>query len=150
MAQRSQASARKELKMDKTEKLIDWRENERRDRNRDGIDDRIEPPVPDVSAGSQKLAQRLRENPNSDPSLAGGDIDAQWEMAESQGDEAAAGSASTPEQNDVQEFAGAIGISYADDEELKVGEKERERDKKRWELDPASSDDYQDRAREQS
>ena len=64
--------------MDKTEKLIDWRENERRDRNRDGIDDRIEPPVPDVSAGSQKLAQRLRENPNADPSLAGGDIDAQW------------------------------------------------------------------------
>ena len=71
-------------------------------------------------------------------------------MAESQGDEAAAGSASTPEQNDVQEFAGAIGISYADGEELKVGEKERERDRKRWELDPASSDDYQDRAREQS
>ncbi len=136
--------------MDKTEKLIDWRENERRDRNRDGIDDRIEPPVPDVSAGSQKLAQRLRENPNADPSLSGGDIDAQWDMAESQGDEAAGGSASTPEQNDVQEFAGAIGISYADDEELKVGEKERERDKKRWELDPASSDDYQDRLRDEN
>ena len=29
--------------MDKTEKLIDWEENERKDRNRDGIDDRIEP-----------------------------------------------------------------------------------------------------------
>jgi len=136
--------------MDKTEKLIDWRENERLDRNRDGIDDRIEPPVPDVSAGSQKLAERLRENPNSDPRLSGGDIDAQWDMAESQGDEAAAGSMPTPGQNDVEEFAGAIGIHYADDEELKVGEKERERDKKRWELDPASSDDYQDRAREQS
>src|SRR5262245_55800684 len=134
--------------MDKTEKLIDWRENERVDRNRDGIDDRIEPPVPDVSAGSKKLAERLRENWNADPSLAGGDIDAQWEMAESQGDDAPAGSVATPEQNDVQEFAGAIGISYADDEELKVGEKERERDRKRWELDPASSDDYQDRVRE--
>ena len=135
--------------MDKTEKLIDWRENERVDRNRDGIDDRIEPPVPDVSAGSQKLAERLREHPNTDPGLSGGDIDAQWEMAESQGDEAAAGSAPTPEQNDVEEFAGAIGINYADDEELKVGEKERERDRKRWELDPASSEDYQDRAREE-
>jgi len=136
--------------MDKTEKLIDWRENERVDRNRDGIDDRIEPPVPDISAGSQKLAERLRENPNADPRLSGGDIDAQWDMAESQGDEAAGGSMATPEQNDVQDFAGAIGISYADDEELKVGEKERERDKKRWELDPASSDDYQERAKEQS
>ena len=135
--------------MDKTEKLIDWRENERVDRDRDGIDDRIAPPIPDVSAGSEKLAQRLRENPNVDPQLSGGDIDAQWDMAESQGDEGAAGSIATPEQNDVKEFAGAIGINYADDEELKVGEKERERDKHRWELDPASSDDYQDRAREE-
>jgi hypothetical protein len=136
--------------MDKTEKLIDWRENERLDHNRDGIDDRIEPPVPDVSAGSQKLAERLREHTSVDPSLSGGDIDAQWDMAESEGDEAAAGSIATPGQNDVEEFAGAIGIHYADDEELKVGEKERERDKKRWELDPASSDDYIDRVREQS
>jgi hypothetical protein len=136
--------------MDKTEKLIDWRENERIDRNHDGIDDRIEPPVPDITAGSQKLAQRLRENPNVDPSLSGGDIDARWDEAESAGDEAVAGSSSTPDQNDVQEFAGAIGINYADDEELKVGEKERERDRKRWELDPASSEDYQERAREES
>ena len=94
--------------MDKTEKLIDWRENERVDRNRDGIDDRIEPPVPDISAGSQKLAERLRENPNADPRLSGGDIDAQWDMAESQGDEAAAGSQTTPEQNDTEETAAAM------------------------------------------
>ena len=134
--------------MDKTEKLIDWRENERVDRNRDGIDDRIEPPVPDVSAGSEKLAERLRENNGVDPSLSGGDIDAAWDMAESQGDEAVSGSMPTPGQSNVEELAGAIGITYADDEELKVGEKERERDKKRWELDPASSDDYQDRVRE--
>ena len=134
--------------MDKTEKLIDWDENERVDRNRDGIDDRIEPPIPDITAGSKKLAERLRENPNADPSLSGGDIDAQWEMAESQGDEAVAGDMPTPDQNVVDEVAGAIGIQYADDEELKVGEKERERDKHRWELDPASSDDYKDRVRE--
>src|SRR2546423_8569208 len=101
--------------MDKTEKLIDWRENERVDKNRDGIDDRIEPPLPDISAGSEKLAQRLRENNGVDPSLSGGDIDAQWDMAESQGDEAAAGSIATPGQNNVEELAGAIGIQYADD-----------------------------------
>ena len=67
--------------MDKTEKLIDWKENERKDSNRNGIDDRIEPPVPDVSAGSHQLAERLRENNGVDPSLSGGDIDAQWDMA---------------------------------------------------------------------
>jgi hypothetical protein len=133
--------------MDKTEKLIDWRENERVDRTRDGIDDRIEPPVPDVRAGSEKLAERLRENPGMDPTLSGGDIDAQWDMAESQGDEAVAGDMPTPGQNNVQEMGQAMGVTYADDEELKVGEKERSRDKNRWELDPASSEDYQDRLR---
>ena len=132
--------------MDKTEKLIDWREDERRDRNRDGIDDRIEPPVPDVSAGSQKLAQRLRENPNSDPSLAGGDIDAQWEMAESCGDETALGSAPTPDQNVADEFGAALGIEFGDMEELDF-EKPFARDRRRWELNPASSEDYLARRR---
>ena len=92
----------------------------------------------------------LRENNGVDPSLSGGDIDAQWDMAESQGDEASAGSQPTPEQNDTEETAAAMGISYADDEELKVGEKERSRDEHRWELDPASSDDYQERLKDQS
>src|SRR5688500_17166919 len=85
--------------MDKTEKLIDWEENERKDRNRNGIDDRIEPPIPDVSGGSAKLADRLRENPGFDPVLAGGDIDAGWDMAESSGEDAAGGSTPTPDQD---------------------------------------------------
>ena len=135
--------------MDKTEKLIDWEENERKDRNRNGIDDRIEPPLPDVNAGSAKLADRLREHPESNPTLAGGDIDARWDEAESAGDEAVAGSSATPEQNEVEEIGKALGVTYADDEPLRAGEKELERDKHRWELDPASSDDYQERAREE-
>ena len=135
--------------MDKTDRLIDWEENEKRDRNRDGIDDRIEPPVPDVAAGSAKLAERLRENTATDPSLSAGDIDAGWDMAESQGEEAVSGSMPTPGQNDVEEMGRALGVTYADNEELKAGEKERNRDEHRWELDPASSDDYQDRLRDE-
>lgn len=136
--------------MDKTEKLIDWRENERKDANGDGIDDRIEPPLPDIAAGQQKLEERLRENNAVSPVLSGGDIDARWDMAESQGDETVAGSMPTPGQNNVQEMGEAMGISYEDNEELKVGEKERSRDKHRWELDPASSEDYKDRLRDES
>jgi len=135
--------------MNKTDKLIDWKENERKDRNRDGIDDRIEPPVPDVTAGSRKLKERLRDHPEADPTLSGGDIDAGWDMAESQGDEAVAGSMAVPEQNEVDDIGKAIGVTYAADEELKVGEKERSRDRHRWELDPASSDDYADRTRQE-
>ena len=136
--------------MDKTEKLIDWEENERKDRNRNGLSDDIEPPSVDITAGSAKLAERLREAGRSvDPTLSGGDIDARWDMAESQGDEAVAGSVATPGQNDVQAMGAAIGVTYQDGEELKAGEKERSRDRKRWELDPASSDDYQDRLRDE-
>ena len=135
--------------MDKTEKLIDWKEDERKDRNRDGIDDNLEPDIPDVSAGSRKLSERLREHTDTDPVLSGGDIDARWEDADSSGDEAVAGSVATPEQNDTEDLGRAVGIAYNADEELKVGEKERSRDRHRWELDPASSEDYQDRSREE-
>ena len=134
--------------MDKTEKLIDWKEDERKDENRDGIDDALEPTIPDVSAGSKKLRERLREHTDTNPILSGGDIDARWEDADSSGEESVAGSAPTPGQDNVQEIGEAIGVTYQDNEELKVGEKERSRDKKRWELDPASSDDYQDRTRD--
>jgi Family of unknown function (DUF6335) len=137
--------------MDKTEKLIDWEENEREDRNRNGLADDIEPPNVDITTGSAKLAQRLRESGGSvDPRLSAGDVDAAWDMAESQGDEAVGGSMPTPGQSNVQEMGEALGVTYQDNEELKVGEKERSRDIKRWELDPASSDDYQDRVRDET
>lgn len=136
--------------MDKTEKLIDWDENERTDRNRNGIDDDIEPPVPDVAAGSAKLANRLRDDSLADPTLSGGDVDAQWESVQFSGDESAVSSMSTPGQSEVDEVGTAMGVTYQADEELKAGEKERSRDIRRWELDPASSDDWQDRNKDES
>jgi Family of unknown function (DUF6335) len=136
--------------MDKTEKLIDWEENERSDRNRNGIDDDIEPPVPDVSAGSARLANRLRDDGLADPTLSAGDVDAQWESVQFSGDESAVSSMPTPGQSQVDDIGTAMGVTYAADEELKAGEKERSRDKHRWELDPASSDDWKDRNKDES
>jgi hypothetical protein len=136
--------------MDKTEKLIDWEENERKDRNRNGIDDRIEPPIPDVTASSNKLAARLRDDPTADLVVTGGDVDAQWESAQFTGDESAISSMPTPEVNVVDDIGRSIGVTYEDNEELKVGEKERSRDIRRWELDPASSDDYIDRVKDEN
>ncbi|HEX8407258.1 MAG TPA: DUF6335 family protein [Thermoanaerobaculia bacterium] len=133
--------------MDKTEKLIDWEENERKDRNRNGLSDDIEPPAVDISASAANLAHRLNEDSLADPTITGGDVDAQWEGAQFSGDEAAVSSMTTPEQNVVDDIGRAMGVTYQDNEELKFGEKERSRDHKRWELDPASSEDYQDRIR---
>lgn len=135
--------------MDKTEKLIDWEENERRDRNRNGLDDELEPPIPDIKAGSAKLAHQLRNDPNADPVITGGDLDANFANAQFSGDESAVSSSPTPDQGVVDEIGAAMGINYADEEELKVGEKERSRDEHRWELDPASSDDYNERVRDE-
>jgi hypothetical protein len=117
------------------------------DINRNGIDDAIEPPIPDVAAGTRQLAERLLNNQATGPTLSGGDIDARWEDAESGGDETVAGSTATPGQNDVEEMGKAIGVTYARDEALKPGEKEQGRDKNRWELDPASSEGYADRGK---
>jgi hypothetical protein len=136
--------------MDKTEKLIDWEENERKDRNRNGLDDRIEPPVPDVKAGSAKLAERLRSDSLADPTVTAGDLDANWANAQFSGDESAVSSSPTPDQGGVDDIGKAMGVEYSDNEELKVGEKERSRDKSRFELDPASSDDWQDRNRDEN
>jgi hypothetical protein len=117
------------------------------DLNRNGIDDELEPPTVDVSAGSRHLIDRAKNNRGTNPVLSGGDVDARWEDAESGGDETVGGSTATPGQNDVDDIGRALGVTYAATEELKAGEKETERDKHRWELDPASSEDYEDRTK---
>ena len=54
----------------------------------------------------------------------------------------------SPFENDVvDEIGSALGVTYANDEELSAGEKETERDTHRWELDPASAEDYCQRCR---
>ena len=135
--------------MDKTDKLIDWEDNENKDRNRNGIDDSIEPPIPDVRAGSANLANRLREDGAADPVISAGDVDVNWANAQFSGDESAVSSSPTPDQNDVGDIGRAMGVTYDEGEVLKVGEKERSRDTNRWELDPASSEDYIDRVRDE-
>lgn len=120
-------------------------DDEKRDANANGIDDELEPPVADVTAGRRQLADRLEQHHGTDPTLSGGDVDARWEDAESGGDETVGGSTATPGQNDVESIGRALGVTYADDETLDPGGKGAERDAHRWELDPASSEDYDER-----
>ncbi len=118
------------------------------DLNRNGIDDDIEPPVVDIEAGTQQLADRFETNPGTDPTLSGGDIDARWEDAESGGDETVGGSTATPGRNVLDAIGEATGVTYGDTEELNAGEKQERRDKDRWERDPASSEDYVERTKD--
>jgi hypothetical protein len=98
-----------------------------------------------VRTGRAELAERIHEHTSTSPAMTGGDVDADWESAETIGDEAPGGDNPTPDQDVVDEIGRALGIEYDDDEELQGGDEISERDKKRWELDPASSDDYDER-----
>ena len=80
--------------------------------------------------------------------LSAGDVDARWDQGESGGEETAGGSAPTPDQDIVEEIGRAIGVTYEEGEPLRVGEKEAERDEHRWELDPASAEDFGSRSSE--
>ncbi len=127
------------------ENLVNWRIVEFIDQNANGISDELEPPQMDVTASAKELRHRLDRNTSTDPHLTAGDIDACWEMAESSGDETPGASGSTPDQNGVEEIGLALGVTYRDDEELRLVDKERARDEHRWELDPASADDFNER-----
>ncbi len=95
--------------------------------------------------GRRELAESLEEHKGMTPALTGGDVDADWEEAYFTGDEAPGGDNPTPDQDVVEDIGRSLGVEYQDNEELKSTDKVAERDKHRWELDPASSEDYKDR-----
>jgi hypothetical protein len=87
--------------------------------------------------------EREREQHHSvSPKLTGGDLDADWQRAESVGEEAVGGSVSTPDQDVVDEIGRAVGLEFQDNEELRSpAEVLEKRDRHRWELDRRSADD---------
>lgn len=79
-----------------------------------------------------------------DATLTGGDIDADWQGADTVGDEAVGGTAPTPDQNIVDELGAAVGLEMSDRASLRTTEILEERDDHRWEDDPMSSEDYEE------
>ena len=96
-------------------------------------------------SGREELREARREHTETGPVLTGGDVDADWGDAYAVGDEAPGGDNPTPDQDIVEDIGRAIGVTYDDNEELKAVDKIAERDRHRWELDPASSEDYRTR-----
>ncbi len=87
------------------------------------------------------LAEKLREHTDTSPMLSGGDVDAAWEDADI-GEESVGGGNPTPDQDEVDEIGRAMGLTFEDNEPLDFSEKLEKRDRDRWELDPASAEDY--------
>jgi len=97
-------------------------------------------------SGRAELDQSRRAHRSMTPEIAGGDVDVDVEDAYFTGEEAPGGDNPTPDQDVVEDIGKALGVEYADNEELKSSDKVVERDKHRWELDPASAEDYKDRS----
>ena len=87
-------------------------------------------------------------HPGRDPELSAGDVDAAWDEADV-GDETVGGSSPTPDQDQVDAIGKALGVSYSGTEPLHTTEKIEQRDDNRWELDPASAEDYGERRQEE-
>jgi len=95
-------------------------------------------------SGRAALQHARHNHTETSPAMTGGDVDADWEDAYAVGDEAPGGDNPTPDQDRVDDIGRALGVEYADNEELKAADKIAKRDKHRWELDPASAEDYPD------
>lgn len=104
--------------------------------------------LPGYREGGRTMRQRDRQFHAADPVLTGGDIDANYEQAYAVGDEAVGGSVSTPDQDVVDEMGEAVGLEMPDREFLHTHEILERRDQNPWELDPKSSEDYEERRRD--
>lgn len=100
---------------------------------------------PGLEIGGRTMRDRMQEYTATGPELTGGDVDARWDQAAMVGDEAVGGTVATPDQSIVEELGAAVGIEYDDQVFLRTNDILEERDDSRWELDPKSSEDYQDR-----
>lgn len=113
--------------------------DEERGREAEGADDRL---LASVKSGGDEIKHMLEQHTESSPALTAGDLDARWDDAYSVGDEAPGGDNPTPDQDRVDDIGKALGVNYDPGEELQGSDKIIERDRHRWELDPASSDDW--------
>ena len=101
-------------------------------------------------AGGRQMRRSIEEHHGIDRDLNAGDPDVDIEDAAYVGEESPGGGNPTPDQDIVDEIGEAVGLEYQDNEPLRTTEKVEERDEHRWELDPASSEDYQERNKDRN
>lgn len=95
--------------------------------------------------GRVEMAEEQARLKSMTPDINAGDVDVNVEDAYFVGDESPGGDNPTPDQDVVDDIGKALGVEYQDAEELRGSDKVADRDKHRWELDPASSEDYKNR-----
>jgi Family of unknown function (DUF6335) len=100
-------------------------------RSREGTEDR---------GSTVGLLRDLIEHHETGPGTTAGDLDADWQRAESSGEEAVGGSVSTPDQDIVDEIGHALGVEQPPQAPLRPTEEIlEERDRRYWDLERRAS-----------
>ena len=82
------------------------------------------------------LLREVLEHHETGPAASAGDLDADWQRAQSSGEEAAGGSVSTPDQDRVDEIGHALGVEQPATAPLRTTEEIlTDRDQRYWELE---------------
>lgn len=100
---------------------------------------------PGFAVGGHNIGDRMSDFNEASPTLTGGDINANYEQANADGDESVGGTVSTPDMDVVDALGAAVGLEMDDRSFLRTNDILEERDARRWELEPNSSEDYADR-----
>ena len=86
------------------------------------------------------LLREVLEHHETGPAASAGDLDADWQRAQSSGEEAAGGSVSTPDQDRVDEIGHALGVEQPSQAPLRTsGEILGDRDQRYWDLERRAS-----------
>jgi Family of unknown function (DUF6335) len=86
------------------------------------------------------LLRDVTERHETGPAATAGDIDADWQRAQSSGEEAVGGSVSTPDQDLVDEIGHALGVEQPPLAPLRTSEEILEdRDRRYWDLERRAS-----------
>ncbi len=99
----------------------------------------------DFDGATEPRMFTLRMPQHHDSDTTGGDPDDDWYQAEVVGEEAVGGENPTPDQNVTEDLLRSVGIPMVEGESVHTQDKLEARDRCRWELNPESAEDYQER-----
>lgn len=99
----------------------------------------------DRDTGMGRTLEKLHYSGHAGSDVTGGDLDDDWYQAEVVGEEAVGGDTPTPDQNVTEKLLQSVGIDAPDGQPVRTKDNLDRRDRSRWELEPDSAEDYNER-----
>jgi Family of unknown function (DUF6335) len=101
--------------------------------------------APELGSATSELLRELSEHHGVSPIDSGGDVDADWQRAQSSGEEAVGGSVATPDQDVVDELARPLGVERSPDAEVITSDEILSaRDRRRWRIEQQTDEEARD------